>query len=201
MTPIKDTYAVFSVGEVESFLMTQPHHFDFKRGRELLVGLVLAKCSITEDSPDVGVGFRLSPVQPVHSKDRPSLSHLLANYEIDDRDADIVVGNDDWLSPVQISRLESRGKGATSVDRLLAVLKKKMLVQSDPRLQLAILMDETFELKYDGVYDYLANTEVPYGRVVLVGQIGPKPKLGQYQCVEVYPELAITEPVQIRMTG
>ena len=199
MTLNRDTYAICDVEEVESYLAVQPDGFDFKRGHELLAGCVLARCAMTGEMNKVAVGFRLAPTQNVASKEKPPLSHLLSEFDLEDRDVDIVIGNDDWLSPYQITRVGPRGKGKTSEDRLMAVLRKKMLVQLDPKLTLAILMDEDFNLKYDVVHEHLLNISVPYGRILLLGQTGPAPKLGCFECIEIYPELTITPAVHIRM--
>lgn len=127
------------------------------------------------------------------------MSRLLSEFALEDRDVDIVIGNDDWLSPYQITRVMPKGRGATSEERLIAVLKKKPLIQADHKLQLAILMDEDFDLKYDDVHNYLLSISVPYGRILLLGQTGPGPKLGCLKCAEIFPELTITPTVHIRM--
>ncbi len=199
MTPIKSTYALYTVAEVESYLVSLPNSFDFKRGHELLAGGVRAKYCMTGTEKNVGVGFRLAEAQTVPPMDRPSLSNLLKEFNLDDRDVDIVIGNDDWLAPLQVTRLEERGKGSTPMERLNALLYKKMLVQRDPRLELVVLMDETFDLKYDDTCDYLAQLSVPYGRISLIGQIGTDPKLGQFHCIEIFPELTQSLMIEIRM--
>ena len=102
---MNSTYALYRVEEVELFLTDHPKGFDFKQGHELLAGCVLARCSMAGGEQHVGVGFRLSVKEPLHAMERPSLDELLAKYRIDDRDIDIIIGNDDWQSAFQVTRI------------------------------------------------------------------------------------------------
>jgi hypothetical protein len=146
---------------------------------------------------DVGVGFRLDKAQPVVSDERPSLLKLLTEFALEDLDADIIIGNDSWQSPFQIARLVETGKGSTSYQRLKSVLEKKMLVQPDPKLELAILINESFNLNYDEIHDFLVRISVPYGRICLIGKTGSTPELGQFQRIEIFPEVNESQVIKI----
>ena len=198
---MKYSISLYKVKEVESFLQDHPKGFDFKQGHELLAGCVLAKICMTNEELDVGVGFRLAETHSPESSNRPPLDKLLSDYSIDDRDIDIIIGNDDWQSALQITRLDERGKGSTPHQRLKTLLDKKMLVQPDPKLHLVILIDETFELKYEEIRNYISTKPVSYGKICLIGQTGDTPKLGRFQCIELYPNLCTYNEIEICLTN
>ncbi len=194
---MKETIALYRVDEVESYLVNHPDGFDFKAGYELLAGCVLAKCAMRDNAQSVGVGFRLIIKGPLFSNERPCLKDLIEKFTIDDRDIDIFIGNDDWRSAYQVTRVLERGQGSTSYQRLISVLNKKLLIQPDPMLQLVMLIDETFNLKYDKLHKYLINHNKSYGKVYLIGQTGNYPILGKFQCIELYPDLCTYDEVEI----
>ncbi len=196
---MKETIALYRIDEVESYLRTHPKGFDFKQGYELLAGCVLAKCAMRDSEQSVGIGFRLKIKETLHSNERPCLEYLMDKYTIDDRDIDILIGNEEWRSAYQISRVLESGKGATSYERLLSVVNKKLLIQPDPMLQLVLLIDESFNLEYVDLHNYLLINNKSYGKVYLIGQTGNHPILGKFQCTELYPDLCTYDEVELSL--
>ncbi len=193
--------ARYTVGEIETYFIENPDFFDTKRGYETLTGLILAKCHHQIHDSEAVVGFELKgSYREDGLQTRPSLRDLFSKGLLVDRDADVCVINEVAegrfeINRIQVTRLEERGRGGSPSNRLVGLIRKKSLVQPDSYLQLAVLIDEPFELDYVQLTSLLTRQTVPYGRINLVGQYGDPPQPDIFWCMQVYPELLKSEPI------
>ena len=187
-------FAEYSVDEIEEHLKENPQGFDTKRGYELLVGCILARCSEQANGqlPDVGYMVR-GTFSKTDRPPRPSLKELFESNMIEDRDVDIWLRYHDSQAPVQITRLEGHRARNDANQGLLELIERKLLVQSDYYLQLVILVDHTFDLDKKRLNQYLDSKFIPYKRIYIVAQVGTSPKRGEFSCLEVYPEICKSE--------
>jgi len=197
-----EVLAVYPVTEIEDYLRKNPDFCESKKGYEIVAGCVLAKCYETWYSEEFDVGFEISSKTLVKVQgEKPPFSSLIADpASIVDRDVDIWIANDRRRSKIQITRTEPRTRGKNPIDRLLNTLQSKMNVQSDPNLVLAILVDETFDVDLRQVHDRLTQMTVPYGQIVLIGQMGTVPKLGVFNCIGLYPKIRTSLEVRVNFS-
>ena len=195
-----ESLAIYGVDEIETYLQTHPEFFDTKKGYELITGCILAKCWEKLSGEEIGIGYELaeSSLKLVGTK-RPRLETLITKLQVEDRSIDVWLARDRFRAIVQVTRLETRGRGVSSLERLLNLLRKKMQVQTDKKLLLAVLVDETFDLDFSYVHTKLSTWKVPYASIHLIGQFGDSPELGVSQCMEIYPDLLISEEVKLNL--
>lgn len=196
--------ATYSPSEVERFLRENPKGFEVKRGYELLVACVLARCAAKHvDGFEYGVALPLSKATLQSAKGRPSLATLLEDYVIVDKDADIwIVGeNIDGHRrdrKVQVTMVHPRGKMKDPLEELRRVLTRKMTrTTTDPSLSLVILFNETAEIEFEQFRGLIDWQTTPFGEVGLVGQFGAQQNPETYSYLELYPNAGALEEVQL----
>lgn len=202
---MKGSLAKYTTEDVEAYFRDNPKFLDTKRGYETLTGLILAKAHQQIYGSQAVLGFELESTDiiddPMTSR---SLDELFVEGKLADRDADVCVAYEDtdgaWkISRIQVTRVEERVSGDCPFDRLLNLIRKKALVQNDPTLQLAVLIDETFDLELPKLSSELRCLDIPYARVYLICQIGVKPIPNIFVCYEVYPGLTRTEDISVQI--
>jgi|GEM_PF-4146663 len=197
--------AIYSIEEVQRYFMDNPRFFDTKRGYEALAGWILARAHQIVHGSQATVGFEigLSDSSAVAGV-RPSVERLFTECRFADRDADVCVPY--WtadgklmINRIQVTRVEERATGDNPYDRLLNVIKKKTLAQTDRTLQLAVLLDEDIDLSFSRLNSELHTLRIPYARICLLYQKGIKPIPNTFVCYEVYPEVAISGAIVVEI--
>ena len=197
--------ARYTTDEVESYFRDNPEFLDTKRGYETLTGLILAKAHQQTYGSQAVVGFELENTgRASQDSTRPSLQALFAEGKLIDRDADVCVAykdaDGDWkINRIQVTRVEERGSGDSPYDRLLNLVRKKTMVQSDSLLQLAVLIDETSDLDLAKFSSELHGMRVPYATAYLLSQKGHEPIPNTFICYEVYPDVAMTDDISVQI--
>jgi hypothetical protein len=187
-------FAKYSVDEIEEYLKENPQEIDTKRGYELLVGCILARCSEQIEGELPVIGFMVKGA--FSSTDQvlqPDLGKFIRGKLIEDQDFDILLQYDNSCSIVQITRLEEYRARNDATSGLMELIKKKLLVQFDDYLQLVVLVDHTFDLDIKQVNQSLKAESIPYKRIYIVAQVGTSPEPGKFSCLEVYPEICKSE--------
>ncbi|MEK7775391.1 MAG: hypothetical protein AAB305_05860 [Candidatus Zixiibacteriota bacterium] len=207
----------YSTQEVETFLRSHLTTFTDNLDKltvELLVGTILARSGEQFLNVIHGVAFMLADDHTsTIPYTKPSLSEIVSRtVRIHEHEVDVYVVRDKMkgeklpdrltfcMSPIQVTHLPPpRDNAQVDTPALCRLLMKKCRVQPDDYLQLAILIDATFDLDQQLFLKELSDESIPYKQIYLISQAGNPPILGRFLIQEVYPKRDRYSEVQLNL--
>jgi hypothetical protein len=210
------TLLLYSAAEVETFLRENPEKFSDRPNKlivELLVGAILARELEQHLNVSHGIGFVPNANSWSTKSTKPSLVDIVARVvPVLEHETDIYIvrgklegetlpeGKTYCMSPVQVTRFCSqRDDTAIHTKNLCELMRKKCRIQTDDYLQLVILIDSTFDLDEQFLFQEIKKMRIPYVRIYLIGQGGNPPSFGRFQIREIYPERGLSSEVQLNL--
>jgi hypothetical protein len=193
-------FAEYSADEIEANFKANPDDFDETRGYEALVGCILSRVAREVNNEEITVGFMMRGSFGERTDiGKPTLHSLIQDRSlVEDDDADLWMHSNHGQGPIQVTRLTDV-RGSAGLPELLELIDKKCLVQKDEFLQLVVLLDSNFDLDLEQLRNELKQRECSYARIYLIGQLGRTPRLGEFSCLQIYPDLTAKTRVSLKL--
>jgi len=181
----------FSAQQVFSFFQSNPNQLNTKRGIEIFAGAVL-----TAAFGECNVGFPMKEIKPSATPmPGATLAVLIeGTAAVDDNDTDICIEYEEYPTRFQITRLVIQSDVTNAYSQLLKIIDKKLLVQPDSGLHLAVVVQEALLLDLESFHTEIDTRNVPYGSIHVIAVTQKVPL--RLQCFQVWPECHTSEQIE-----
>lgn len=185
----------YPVEVIRNTFVRFPELMKNKKGKELLIGLMLNEFKQEIFNCEIGIGFTLKIIEK-HDRPKSSLPlRAILNNDtlIDDTDHDIVITDlsdpKRFLFKIQIARIPSISRPGTNQNALFDLLDKKFRYQQDKSIALLISVEDDLAISKQEVKNFLEGKTIPYSIVFLIG-LNSQIHRHSFSLYEIYPRLA-----------